>query len=225
MTRPSRNTDKLLIEAAKELIPKNGLSGLTVRDVARKAGVNLGMFNYHFKTKEAFLEKVLSESYEDFFKGLEIGSGTGGTPRERLKNAVAVIAFFVRDNRPVFIMLARELALGNRIVTDFAKKHMARHIELLIKLVKDCQKEGQMAKLPLVQVLPFLMGSVMAANFIVTAAERLAPLGSLGIARDLLSAAADKTILSDKAVEQRIDLALNALAPKTSKKDLYESEN
>ena len=55
MSRPSKNTDRLLIEAAKELIPEAGFKGLKIREVARKAGVNLGMFNYHFKTKEKFL--------------------------------------------------------------------------------------------------------------------------------------------------------------------------
>ena len=107
MTRPSHNTDRLLIRAAKKLIPRTGFSGLTVREVSRRAGVNLGMFNYHFKTKDAFIEKLLVETYEDFFADFKIESLTGGTPIERLKNAIMAVAFYVRDNRQIFIMLMK----------------------------------------------------------------------------------------------------------------------
>jgi len=213
MTRPSRNTDKLLIQAAKELIPKTGISGLTIRDVSKRAGVNLGMFNYHFKTKDAFIEKLLVETYEDFFTSFKIESSTGGTPKERLKNAVMTIAFFVRDNRQIFIMAAKEIALGNKIIINFIKKHMTRHIEILVNLTKECQKEGFIINLPLLQVLPFLMGSVMATNLLVTAVEKFSPVSSSSIVRDVLGMAADKTLLSDKAIAQRVDMALNALKP------------
>ncbi len=214
MTRPSRNTDKLLIQAAKELIPKTGISGLTIRDVSKKAGVNLGMFNYHFKTKDAFIDKLLVETYEDFFTNFKIESATGGTPKERLKNAVMTIAFFVRDNRQIFIMVAKEIALGNKVIIDFIKKHMTRHIEILVKLTHECQKEGYIINLPLLQVLPFIMGSVMATNLLVTAIERFSPVSSSGIMRELFAMAADKTLLADKAIVQRVDMALNALTPR-----------
>ncbi|MBC7946203.1 MAG: TetR/AcrR family transcriptional regulator, partial [Burkholderiales bacterium] len=50
MPRPSQNTDRRLIKAARKLLPETGCSGLNLRQVAVKAGVNLGMFHYHFKT-------------------------------------------------------------------------------------------------------------------------------------------------------------------------------
>ncbi|MBN1226445.1 MAG: TetR/AcrR family transcriptional regulator, partial [Deltaproteobacteria bacterium] len=49
MPRPSKNTDKRLIQAALKMLPKTGCSGLSLRSVARIADVNPGMFYYHFK--------------------------------------------------------------------------------------------------------------------------------------------------------------------------------
>ena len=59
MPRPSRNIDQLLIAAALELLPNAGTSVLTIRQVCQHAGVNLGMFHYHFKTRDVFLRAVL----------------------------------------------------------------------------------------------------------------------------------------------------------------------
>ena len=59
MTRPSRNQDQLLIQAAKRLLPEMGISGMSLQRIADECGVNLGMFHYHFKTKDAFIRKVL----------------------------------------------------------------------------------------------------------------------------------------------------------------------
>ena len=47
--RPSRNLDRALLAAGRELLPERGCAGLSVREVADAAGVNLGMFHYHFK--------------------------------------------------------------------------------------------------------------------------------------------------------------------------------
>ena len=59
MSRPSRNVDALLLRAGRELYPETGAAGLSIRKVAERAGVNLGMFHYHFRTKEAFVRQLL----------------------------------------------------------------------------------------------------------------------------------------------------------------------
>jgi AcrR family transcriptional regulator len=33
------------------LLPQTGCAGLSVRKVAERAGINLGMFHYHFKSR------------------------------------------------------------------------------------------------------------------------------------------------------------------------------
>jgi AcrR family transcriptional regulator len=54
------DTDQRLVDTALEMAKHSGLSNLKLRDVAQKAGVNLGMFHYHFKTKDQFTRAVLA---------------------------------------------------------------------------------------------------------------------------------------------------------------------
>jgi DNA-binding transcriptional regulator YbjK len=45
--KKSEQTRTRILEAALALLPRHGLAALRVRQVAAKAGVNLGMFHYH----------------------------------------------------------------------------------------------------------------------------------------------------------------------------------
>ena len=48
-----------LIEATMECIATHGISGTTVSEVAKQAGLSTGIVNFHFVSKERLLEEVL----------------------------------------------------------------------------------------------------------------------------------------------------------------------
>ena len=48
-----------IIEAAGQLFKDKGFKGVTVRDIAKNAGVHLGALNYHFRSKDALYREVL----------------------------------------------------------------------------------------------------------------------------------------------------------------------
>jgi len=47
-----------VLEAAEELMSKKGFNGVSMRDIASRADVNLGSVTYHFGTKEKLLEFI-----------------------------------------------------------------------------------------------------------------------------------------------------------------------
>lgn len=66
MTRPSHNIDILLFEKGRELLLEVGFDKFSVRTLCKKAGVNLGMFHYYFKTKERFIELLIEKVFEQY---------------------------------------------------------------------------------------------------------------------------------------------------------------
>jgi AcrR family transcriptional regulator len=60
--------------------------------VCRKAGVNPGMFIYYFKTKDQFIERLLSDVYEEFFQKFSLEVRQGGNDLERMKQALFLVA-------------------------------------------------------------------------------------------------------------------------------------
>src|SRR5512141_2104228 len=97
--RPSRNLDQALLQAGRELFPAAGCAGLSVREVAQRAGVNLGMFHYHFKTREAFLRALLQSVYEEMYAQLSFESATTDDPVQNLRSALRFLGRFLRANR------------------------------------------------------------------------------------------------------------------------------
>ena len=54
-------TEAKIKKAAIELFEKFGSKGTTVRKVAEKAGVNLALMNYYFRSKEKLFASVFQE--------------------------------------------------------------------------------------------------------------------------------------------------------------------
>jgi AcrR family transcriptional regulator len=210
MPRPSKHTDEALIGAALELLPRTGVSGLKVRAVAARAGVNLGMFHYHFRNKREFARRVLAAFYGGFFSRLsgELAGLGEKSPRERLKRALIVIALFVRDNRGVVLSLLRDLIDGNKEVASFLRESFPRHAVILIGLIRECQKKGFIRPMPVPVVIAMLAPSVVGPAAGIGILERVASGTLLGIPLALFRS----MLVSEKAFEERVEMVLKALA-------------
>ena len=205
MTRPSRNVDVLLLKAGRELYPEAGTAGLSVRKIAARAGANLGMFHYHFRTKEQFVRQLLQTLYDEMFAGLELAA-SAGTPREALRAALNLLGRFGRDNGKLLRRLIADALVGEAVALEFLRANMPRHVRVIVGLIAAGQEAGQLRAMPMPQAIAFLAGSVAAPVLIGGAiAERaLVP----GMTPNLAA-----VIASDAAIAERVDCALAGLAP------------
>ena len=53
------DTRTVLLDVAEKLFAQFGVEGVSVRDIAKEAGANLGAVNYHFESKDMAI--ILSE--------------------------------------------------------------------------------------------------------------------------------------------------------------------
>jgi AcrR family transcriptional regulator len=208
MTRPSQNTDRLLLDTARAMVPETGFTGLKIREVARRAGVNLGMFHYHFKSKEIFTRRLLQESYEDFFARLTLETGGPGTPLERLGRALTVVARFGRENRRLLMVLIAEVLRGHKGCADFAKENVPRHAAVIAGLIQEGQRAGLIRPAPLPIAMAFAMGGVGVPNLVITLMERAGAKRPFGTPMPELT----ELMLSDEAIALRIEIILAGLA-------------
>lgn len=209
MPRPSRSTDKLLIQAGRKLLPETGISGLTMRRVAAAAKVNLGMFHYHFGSKREFVRRLLQEVYEDFFKDFTLEAGGPAPARERLRRALIALARFARDNRRLLLAIIRGVLEGEAEAAEFAKANIPRHIGIITGLLKECQRRGELKEMPPPLAMSFLLGATAMPNVAIGVIERSSAKKPFGLPLSLLL----PLFISDKAIAVRVDLALAALAP------------
>ncbi len=103
-------TRERILDAALAIASTEGLSALTTRRVAQKAGVNVGLLHYHFGSKEKLLEETLRRFGEEMrllFERMFV-EHAHEAPEEKLV-AMLVSAFETARLRPglVFGFLAR----------------------------------------------------------------------------------------------------------------------
>jgi AcrR family transcriptional regulator len=209
MTRPSQKTDEKLVKAALEMLPTTGYSGLSMRAVAKKAGVNLGMFHYHFKNKEEFIQRVATEFYEEFFKTFTLEIESGKNPEEQLRKAVRTLVVFARKNRKLIVSMMKDVLDGNEQLIRMLETFMPRHGMVLIRLFRECQKQGVIAKAPLPLVMTYFVGAMLGPVIIAAVLERV----KLRQPYDFIQKMAVPYILSDKMIDKRLDLVLRGVIP------------
>jgi AcrR family transcriptional regulator len=208
MARPSGNTDQKLLKAGRELIEKEGLSRLSLRAVAKRAGVNLGMFHYHFKNKAEFSRRCTNEAYAEFYKGFETQVSEPGGTIEKLRRGLLALARFSRDQRHFMLAMLRDLEDKNPEAWDFIRsKFPPPHGKVIMGLIKQGQREGFLLKIPAPTAMAVLMSAIGFPNILAGLAERV--LGSRLLSLPKL--ALHHYFLSDSALQLRVNLALRAL--------------
>ena len=204
MPRPSRNLDRALLAAGRELLARRGCAGLSIREVAEAAGVNLGMFHYHFRTRDAFLRALLQQTYEEMFARLTFEGARDWDAVDNLRAALRFLGRFLRDNRPLLARVLADALCGEPIALDFLRANMPRHLGVLQALIAAAQAAGSLRRMPLPQALGICAGCVampiLAGGAIAEHAQRTT-------ARMLR-----QVLLEDAAIDERIELALAALA-------------
>ncbi len=205
MPRPSQQIDLALLASGRALFPRLGCAGLTVRAVAEHAGANPAMFHYHFGSKDAFLQRLLQQMYEELYAGLASQAQAQGAALQRLRAALLGMAHFAREHRQVLARVWMDAMAGEAVAGQFFRTNAPRHLGLLFGLLQQAQAEGTLRELPPLQRLAFVMGSVLLPIvFIAGLADAMA-------VPQLPVPALRAQVMSYEAIAQRVDLALAAL--------------
>jgi len=208
MPRPSRNLDRALLDAGRELFPQRGCAGLSVREVAEAAGVNLGMFHYHFKTREAFLRALLQGVYEEMYARLEVAAASpvaSDDPVEHLREALRSLGRFARAHRALLARLLADALSRDGIAIAFIRANFPRHVGMVHGLMARVQAAGRLKDLPLPQAMALCAGSVVAPIVFGGAALDTGAIPATQ-ARGL-----ERLLLGEDAIDQRIDTVLEAI--------------
>ncbi|MFW5707473.1 MAG: TetR/AcrR family transcriptional regulator [Bacteroidota bacterium] len=57
----NKNTEQKIFDAATELFIEKGVDRTSVRDIASKAGINLALMNYYFRSKENLFDAIFTD--------------------------------------------------------------------------------------------------------------------------------------------------------------------
>ena len=108
----SKRKDKAerILAAADELFGQQGYDAVSVRDVARAAGVNKPLVFYYFDSKEELFAQILTRYYDAHRRALEAALSEDGALDERLTRLVDAYFDFMADNRRFARLVQQQIA-------------------------------------------------------------------------------------------------------------------
>ena len=143
---------RALLDAALQVLSEQGLAGLTLRAVARRAGVSEAAPYHHFASKAALVESLVMETLQQLAQALqEATQATEGTPLDRLVAVGVAYVCFALERRASFHILYRpELRDLSRPVPDadgIARSPIDRAgmvaYQVLLDAIVACQQVGE----------------------------------------------------------------------------------
>lgn len=96
---------KLIIEAAFRGIFKQGIAGITMRSIAKEAGISQGLLHYYFKDKEHLLEAFLETLFTRFIHDITRRYQESDTQKTKLEAFFLSGRDFLEKQREMFVVM------------------------------------------------------------------------------------------------------------------------
>lgn len=130
-----------ILQHARDLYVEQGLRGMSLRAVAKRAGVSAPAIYKHFSGKEELLLAVAEEGHARFGRYLARGL-RGATPYDRLFETGVGYLDFALENRPYYLVMfvAPPEHLGYDELAERNDAEGATTFQMLVDRVSECMK-------------------------------------------------------------------------------------
>lgn len=121
--RPYHHGDlsRALVTAGRRILESEGAAALSLRAVAREAGVSPAAPYHHFKDKGELLDAVAEEGWRELGEAIARGRAEAQNPRSALTEIGVAYVTFARQN-PALYRLMYHAACDREMMPDHAKE-------------------------------------------------------------------------------------------------------
>jgi AcrR family transcriptional regulator len=134
MREPESGLRARLVDVGVELVAREGVQALTLREIARRAGVSHGAPRRYFPTHLELLSAIAGRGFAELAERVAGAAGDGtASPRERLTELGRVYLRFALDNRGMYELMFRHdlLESGRLGLRDTSLPLFGRLVELV----------------------------------------------------------------------------------------------
>lgn len=180
---PTRDTRETILGAARPLFARQGFEGTSVRQITNAADVNLGAVTYHFGSKRALYEEVLSRATRPLVDAVdgkgEPGGAASGGATEKIETALRTLLGALREHPDLPGLLFQEAAAG-RETPEPVSETLHELLERLAGLVRHGKTYESLEAGDPVLTAASLLAQTLSFGLLWRTLERPAPRGVLG---------------------------------------------
>lgn len=138
MTKPTRNKEQVILEAAEKEFITKGFAGARTTAIAEAAGVTHAMLHYYFRTKEQLFERILDEKMRLMGESVLTAFGQPELPLpDRIRDGIARHFDFIAANPDLPRFIVNEV-FSNPERYQAMRRRIA---EIAEKVMRDIQRE------------------------------------------------------------------------------------
>jgi AcrR family transcriptional regulator len=169
-----------IAEAAISLFTSQGFKGTTVRQIAKKAGVNLALISYHFGGKKGLLEELITLFFEGYIRRIEIVYHTANSSsvKGNFIELVESLLIYQQKNLPLARFVYREMTLDSTLVRELMSTYLVKEKYFLQTMFEKGMKKKEFRRQPIdfltiqfkdMMMLPFLHPLYLSEVYQITA--------------------------------------------------------
>ncbi|MDJ0852125.1 MAG: TetR/AcrR family transcriptional regulator [Myxococcota bacterium] len=182
-----------LLRAARELLAEKGLPGITVREVAERAGVQPALVNYYFGGKQGLLRAVVTGLTRQMMELVARAAATEGSVEERFRAVLrAVVAFWTEEPYAPRLVVEQVLFGEEQTIQDFVEGYARQNLETIRALLEAGEASGEIRHVDPLYALPSTLGGCI--FFFLSAPVVLRLFGLERITPELAQELADHTV-------------------------------
>lgn len=136
------NSKKTILMSAERLFAKQGFELTTVREIAKKAGINVAMVYYYFNTKEELHQKIIEDTFKSFFHSLKEGVDQGKGPEEKIYDVVRIYIDFLHHHKDLHRIILRETISQSKHIDMIVKRYISRNFDLVHSIINEGVQKG-----------------------------------------------------------------------------------
>ena len=142
-----QDVEKKIIDAARELFYEKGFTGVTVRDIANKAEVNLALLHYYFRTKDKIFEIIFKEAFALLFRRLNKALSSDVNLFEKIKLIVESYITTAVKYPQLASFIVHEMSVNEEVVWQFiysqeGKKDVIDNYNRFFQEIVDAGRNG-----------------------------------------------------------------------------------
>ena len=125
-----RTAKERILEAAIRLFAAKGYGATGLREIVKEAGVSVAMVNYHFGSKQALLETIITEFFEGIQSIAEESLSGADLPEDKMRRYIHAMTAALRKDPNLVRVVITELPLDVPGILQIKAKQLGKMLEI-----------------------------------------------------------------------------------------------